>query len=78
MNGFVNHYSGRVGRVEDLLRGDNYRLEGSAFCEDIARWYRHQGGGQDNADQIIVHYNKDMKKKSEALQYCMYYEQYID
>ena len=46
------------------LRWDNDRLDGKAGIEGIVR-YDHQGGGQDNAGEIIVpFYNTTMKKAS--------------
>ena len=42
---------------ENILRGHRYRLEGIAESKGVVR-YRHQGGWQDHANQIIVIYNK--------------------
>ena len=47
---------------EDLfLRGDGQRLKGVAVIEGIVR-YRHEGGGQLHAHQIIVRCNKTTTK----------------
>ena len=46
---------------EDLLRGDRYRLKVTIKeCKDRNR---HQGGGQDNANQSKVIYNKSKQEK---------------
>ena len=54
--------------LENLLRGDGYRLEGLAEIESKVR-YRHQGGGQEHTIQLRITYNikKDTKNKRRTI-----------
>ena len=49
------------------LRGDRQVLEGIGVLEGAVR-YRHQGGGQEQADHIRVNYNKTMREKKNKKQ----------
>ena len=50
----------------DLLRGNRHRLQGVAVIKGIVR-YRHQGGGQHDAHQVIVRCNKMTTKNEKSL-----------
>ena len=51
--------------LENILRGDGYRLEGLTVVEGTVR-YRNQGGGQDHTSQLRVPYRKKGKINNKA------------